>query len=64
MALKEKFGKLVLLEKLSEGPLGVTYRAARVKASGLHRIVTLLRYSEAISWTRHERPPANRSRGS
>jgi TonB family protein len=49
MALREKFGRQVLLEKLSEGALGVVYRAARLGPSGLDRIVTLLRYSEEVS---------------
>ena len=33
MALREKFGKLVLLEKLGEDALGATFRAARVKSA-------------------------------
>ena len=49
MALREKFGKLVLLEKLGEDALGETFRAARVKSSGLDRLVTLVRFSEAVS---------------
>ena len=49
MTLKEKFGKLVLLEEIDAQPLGVTYRAARLGPAGLDRIVTLLRYSEAVS---------------
>ncbi len=49
MALRQKFGKLVLLEKLDESPLVATFRAARVSPSGLDRIVTLRRYSQAIS---------------
>jgi len=49
MALRERLGKLVLLEKLDEDGLGTTYRAARMKPSGLDRLVTLVRYSEAVS---------------
>jgi serine/threonine-protein kinase len=49
MALREKFGKLVLLEKLDEDALGTTFRAARVASSGRDRLVTLVRYSEAVS---------------
>jgi serine/threonine-protein kinase len=53
MALKEKFGKLILLEEIDAQPLGVTYRAARLGPAGLDRIVTLLRYSEAVSTHPH-----------
>jgi serine/threonine-protein kinase len=49
MALKEKFGKLVLLEEIDVQDHGVLYRAARLGPTGLDRIVTLLRYAEAIS---------------
>lgn len=49
MALREKFGKLVLLEEIDKEPLGVSYRAARLGATGLDRIVTLFRYSKAVS---------------
>ena len=48
MALRQKFGKLVLLEKLDEGPLVATFRAARVSLSGLDRIVTLQRYGVPV----------------
>jgi serine/threonine-protein kinase len=56
MARKEKFGKLVLLEETGADHLAVTYRAARLGPSGLDRIVTLLRYSEAVST--HTEAPA------
>jgi TonB family protein len=49
MALREKFGKLVLLEKLDESSFAASYRAARVSGSGLDRIVTLVRYADAVS---------------
>lgn len=49
MALREKFGRQVLLEELNEGALGVFYRAARLGPLGFDRIVTVLRYSEAVS---------------
>jgi serine/threonine-protein kinase len=49
MARKEKFGKLVLLEETGADHLAVTFRAARLGPSGLDRIVTLLRYTEAVS---------------
>jgi TonB family protein len=45
----EKFGKLVLLERIDTQHLCVVHRAARLGPSGLDRIVTLVRYSEAIS---------------
>jgi TonB family protein len=49
MVLHEKFGKLVLLEEIDARNHGVLYRAARLGPTGLDRIVTVLRYSEAIS---------------
>ncbi|MGD8897853.1 MAG: TonB family protein [Acidobacteriota bacterium] len=49
MALREKFGKFVLLEEIDAQHLGVIHRAARLGPAGLDRIVTLLRYSEAVS---------------
>jgi TonB family protein len=45
----ERFGKLVLLETIDDQHLCVVHRAARLGPSGLDRIVTLLRYSEAVS---------------
>jgi len=49
MALREKFGRLVLLEETDSGPLGNEYRAARLGPSGLDRLVTVLRFSPAIA---------------
>ena len=49
MALREKFGRLVLLEETDSGPLGNEYRAARLGPSGLDRLVTVLRFSPAVS---------------
>ena len=49
MALNEKFGKLVLLEEIAAQTHGTLYRAARLGPSGLDRIVTLLRYADAVS---------------
>ena len=49
MALREKFGRLVLLEETEAGALGREYRAARLGPSGLDRLVTVLRLSPAIS---------------
>src|SRR5512139_4050727 len=49
MALREKFGRLVLLEETEAGALGREYRAARLGPSGLDRLVTVLRLSPEIS---------------
>jgi TonB family protein len=49
MARWEKFGKFVVLEETGTDHLAVTFRAARLGPSGLDRIVTLLRYTDAIS---------------
>jgi TonB family protein len=49
MRRRERFGKLVLLDELEAVHLGATYLAARPGPSGLDRIVTLLRFSEAVS---------------
>jgi TonB family protein len=49
MALREKFGKLVLLEETDSGPLGNEYRAARLGPAGFDRLVTVLRFSPAVS---------------
>ena len=49
MALREKFGKLVLLEETEAGTLGREYRAARLGPTGLDRFVTVLRFGPAVS---------------
>jgi len=49
MALREKFGRLVLLEETDSGPLGTEYRAARLGPSGFDRLVSVLRFSPAVS---------------
>ena len=49
MALREKFGKLVLLEETGEGALGLEYRAARLGPEGLDRLVTVLRFGPEVS---------------
>ena len=49
MALREKFGRLVLLEETDSGLLGNEYRAARLGPSGFDRLVTVLRFSPAVS---------------
>src|SRR5512134_382400 len=49
MALREKFGRLVLLEETEAGALGREYRAARLGPTGIDRLVTVLRLSPAIS---------------
>jgi TonB family protein len=49
MALREKFGRLVLLEQTDSDPLGDEYRAARLGAAGFDRLVSVLRFSPAVS---------------
>ena len=49
MAKKERFGKFVLLEPADVSGLGVEYRAAKLAASGLEKLVSLLRLAPAIS---------------
>jgi len=49
MALREKFGKLVLLEQTGAGALGLEYRAARLGPAGLDRLVTVLRFGPDVS---------------
>jgi len=49
MALREKFGKLVLLEETGTGALGREYRAARLGPAGLDRLVTVLRFGPEVS---------------
>ena len=49
MALREKFGRLVLLEETDASPLGREYRAARLGPAGLDRLVGVLRFTPAIS---------------
>jgi TonB family protein len=49
MARKEKFGKFVLLEEIDSSGLGVEYRAAKLGASGLEKIVTVLRLTPSLS---------------
>jgi TonB family protein len=49
MALREKFGRLVLLEETEAGALGREYRAARLGPAGLDRLVTVLRFGPEVS---------------
>jgi TonB family protein len=49
MALREKFGRLVLLEQTDSDPLGDEYRAVRLGAAGFDRLVSVLRFSPAVS---------------
>ena len=49
MALRERFGRLVLLEETDAGALGREYRAARLGPAGLDRLVTVLRFAPAVS---------------
>ncbi len=49
MSLREKFGRLVLLEETEAGALGREYRAARLGPAGLERLVTVLRFGPEVS---------------
>ena len=49
MALREKFGRLVLLEETETGPLGHEYRAARLGPAGLDRLVSVLCFAPVVS---------------
>jgi TonB family protein len=49
MPIREKFGKLVLLEESGATGLGQEYRAAKLGPAGLEKIVTILRLAPAIS---------------
>ncbi len=49
MAMREKFGRLVLLEQEEQGPLGLEYRAARLGPAGLERLVSVLRFGPVVS---------------
>ena len=49
MAIREKFGKLILLEHGEPGPLGQECRAARLGPAGLDRVVTVVRFAAAVS---------------
>ncbi len=49
MTLREKFGRLVLLEETEAGPLGREFRAARLGPTGLDRLVTVLRFGSEVS---------------
>jgi TonB family protein len=49
MALRQKFGRLVLLDETETGALGREYRAARLGPAGLDRLVTVLRFGPEVS---------------
>ena len=49
MPHREKFGRLVLLEKTDSDPLGDEWSAARLGPNGLDRLVSVLRFSSAVS---------------
>ncbi len=49
MAIREKFGRLVLLEQGEPGPLGLECRAARLGPTGLDRLVTVTRFGPGVS---------------
>jgi serine/threonine-protein kinase len=49
MAKREKFGKFVLLDEVESSGLGVEHRAAKLGATGLEKIVALLRLGPELS---------------
>ena len=49
MAKKEKFGKFVLLEEIDASGLGTEYRAAKLGAAGLEKVVAVLRLTPSLS---------------
>jgi TonB family protein len=49
MTANERFGKFVLLEAVGSSGLGAEYRAAKLGSSGLERIVSLLKFSPAVT---------------
>jgi TonB family protein len=49
MALREKLGRLVLLEETEVSVLGREYRAARLGPTGLDRLVTVLCFAPGVS---------------
>lgn len=49
MTRKEKFGKFVLLEEIDKTGLGTEYRAAKLSATGLEKIVGLFRFAPAVT---------------
>jgi len=49
MAKREKFGKFVLLEEVEASGLGAEYRAAKLSATGLEKIVVVLRVRPDLS---------------
>ncbi len=49
LARKEKFGKFVLLDEVDSSGLGTEYRAAKLSATGLEKIVSVLRLKPALS---------------
>jgi TonB family protein len=49
MTVREKFGRLVLLDQTGHDRLGLEYRAARLGPAGLDRLVTVLRFGSAVS---------------
>lgn len=49
MAKKEKFGKFVLLEEVERSGIGSEYRAAKLSATGLEKIVSVVRLDPALA---------------
>jgi len=49
MRKRERFGKFVLLDEVDQSGLGTEYRAAKLGNTGLEKIVSVLRLSNALS---------------
>jgi hypothetical protein len=49
MTKREKYGKFVLLEEIERSTLGAESRAAKLGATGLEKIVSVLRLSPSLS---------------
>jgi TonB family protein len=49
MAKREKFGKFVLLEEIDSSGVGSEFRAAKLGATGLEKIVTVVRLNPALA---------------
>src|SRR6187431_2857635 len=49
MAKREKFGKFVLLEEIDSSGMGSEFRAAKLGATGLEKIVTVVRLNPALA---------------
>jgi len=71
--MREKFGKLVLLEETDSGGLGNEFRAAKLGPAGLEKLVSIVRFGPwclamptwlVVSWTRPSSLHSSRTRTS